>query len=158
MKVESVDMRTPQTLRLMKNLQTLSLATLLLSLAAFSPPAFAQSAGISGERCYARIVRVRQALTLSPNQVGSFPEIAVRGQSPISIQVIYPAGLANEKVSLTALEGGNLGNGLATQDVTLDSLETATFTFATGGGRGLYRVLVRKGTDQKMLEFWGANP
>ncbi len=139
----------------MKPKKEIILATLLVSLAAVSlPVVFAQSQGISGERCYARIVRVRQGITVNPNQVGNFPEISVRPQTAINISVVYPAGQANEKVTLTALEGGNLGNGLATQDVTLDSLKTATFSFATGSGRGLYRVSVRKGIDEKILEFW----
>ena len=138
----------------MKNLKTLSLATLLLALVALSPPALAQSAGISGERAYARVTRSRQALTLNPNQVGNFPTIDVVPQKSIKVEVIYPAGQPNEKVTLTALEGGALGNNLGTQDITLDSLQTGTFYFSTGAGRGLYRVAVRKGTDVKILEFW----
>ena len=138
----------------MKNLKSLSLLTLLLTLAAFAPPVLAQSAGNSGERCYARVTRSKGALTLNPNQVGNFPTIDVRPQTAIKIEVIYIAGQANQKVTLTALEGGTLGNGKATQEVTLDSQKTVSFTFATGSGRGLYRVAVGKGTDVKILEFW----
>ena len=136
--------------------KTLPLLTLLAALATFAPArdALAQSAGISGERCYARVTRSKQALTLNPNQVGNFPTIDVRPQTPIAVAVIYTDGQVNQKVTLTALEGGTLGNGLVTQEVTLDSLKTASFSFATGGGRGLYRVAVRKGTDVKILEFW----
>ena len=137
----------------MKPTKLFILATLLLALAAFSTSVFSQSAGISGERCYARIKRATQVLTLNPNQVGSFPTLDVR-PTPIAIQVIYPAGQANEKVTLSAMEGGTLGNGLAVQEVTLDTLKTATFSFTTGSGRGLYRVLVCKGIDCKILEFW----
>ena len=147
----------PATLRIhsiVKTLKTLSLVTLLVSLVAFSPSAFAQSAGISGERAYARITRSKQALTVNPNQVGNFPTIDVLAQKSIKIEVIYPAGQANEKVTLTVLEGGTLGNTLGTQDITLDSLKKGTFYFATGSGRGLYRVAVRKGDDLKFLEFW----
>ncbi len=57
-----------------------------------------------------------------------------------------------------ALEGGPFGNGKTTQDLTLDSLKRASFSFATGAGRGLYRVLVRKGVDYKSLEFWVGEP
>ena len=141
----------------MKHLRTLPLLALLLfAFATFAPSrdALAQNAGISGERCYARVTRSKQALTVNPNQVGNFPEISVRPATPISIQIIYPSGQADQKVTLTALEGGTLGNGKATQDVTLDSFKTASFTFATGAGRGLYRVAVGKGTDVKILEFW----
>ena len=57
-------------------------------------------------------------------------------------------------MTLTALEGGTLGNGKGTQEITLDSQKTASFSFAMGAGRGLYRVAVGKGTDVKILEFW----
>jgi hypothetical protein len=140
--------------KLMKYIKTLPLAALLLSLAALSLSAFAQSAGISGERCYARITRSKQALTFNPNQVGNFPTIDVRPQTPIQVEVVYTDGAAGAAVTLTALDGGTLGNGKSTQDVTLDSLKTASFSFSTGSGRGLYRVLVGKGTDNKTLEFW----
>ena len=159
--IESVrirEIRVAPPHRLMKNLKTCLPLTLLVALFACSLSVLAQSAGISGERCYARIVRVKQGLTVQPNQVGTFPEISVRPATPIAVQVIYNAGLANQKVTLTALEGGTLGNGLSTQDITLDSLKTATFSFATGAGRGLYRVAVRKGTDLKILEFWVGEP
>ncbi len=142
----------------MKNLKTCLLPSLLLALATFSLSALAQSAGISGERCYARIVRAKQALTVSPNQVGSFPEISVRPQTLVGVEVTYIAGLANEAVALTALEGGTFGNGKTTQDLTLDSFKKASFSFAAGSGRGLYRVSVRKGTDIKLLEFWVGEP
>ena len=140
----------------MKHIKSLSLATLLLALAALSLPAFAQSQGISGERCYARITFNRKPFNINPNQVGTFhPTIdGFRAQTQIKLEVIYPSGQADQKVTLTALEGGTLGNGLETQDLTLDSLKTASFTFATGAGRGLYRVSVLKGTDEKILEFW----
>ena len=95
----------------MKILKSLSLATLLLALPALAPSAHSQSAGISGERAYARITRSKQALTVNPNQVGNFPTIDVVAQKSIKIEVTYPAGLANEKVTLKALEGRNLGNG-----------------------------------------------
>jgi hypothetical protein len=72
--------------------------------------------------------------------------------------VIYIAGVANEAVTLTALEGGTFGNGKTTQDLTLDSFKKASFSFAAGSGRGLYRVLVRKGIDYKSLEFWVGEP
>ena len=130
------------------------LATLSLSLVAFSPSASAQSAGISGERAYARITRSKQALTVNPSQVGNFPTIDVRPQAAIQIEVIYLEGTAGQAVTLTAQEGGTLGNGKPTQDITLDSQKKAVFTFATGSGRGLYQVLLRKGTDFKVLEFW----
>ena len=97
------------------------LATLSLSLVAFSPSASAQSAGISGERAYARITRSKQALTVNPSQVGNFPTIDVRPQAAIQIEVIYLEGTAGQAVTLTAQEGGTLGNGKPTQDITLDS-------------------------------------
>ena len=138
----------------MKILKSLSLATLLLALPALAPSAQSHSAGISGERAYARITRSKQALTVNPNQVGNFPTIDVVAQKSIKVEVIYPAGQANESVTLKALEGGNLGNGQGTKDVTLDNLKTATFYFTTGSGRGLYRVAVSKGADVKIVEFW----
>ncbi len=144
--------------RLMKNLKSCLLPTLLLALFACSLSALAQSQGISGERCYARIVRSKQALTVSPNQVGSFPEILVRPQTLVGVEVFYIAGLANEAVTLIAMEGGTFGNGKTTQDLPLDSLKRASFRFAAGSGRGLYRVSVRKGTDVKLLEFWVGEP
>ncbi len=142
----------------MKNPKPFVLAVLLLTLAAHSPPALAQSQGISGERCYARITRSKQAITLNPNQVGNFPTLDVRPQTLVGVEIIYTAGLVNEAVALTALEGGTFGNGKTTQDVTLDSLKRASFSFAAGSGRGLYRVSVRKGTDVKLLEFWVGEP
>ncbi len=144
--------------RLMKNLKTCLFPTLLLALFACSLSALAQSQGISGERCYARVTRSKQAITLNPNQVGNFPTIDVRPQTLVGVEVIYTAGQANQAVSLTALEGGTFGNGKTTQDLTLDSLKKASFSFAAGSGRGLYRVSVRKGADIKILEFWVGEP
>ena len=77
--------------------KTLSITLLLAVFAAFAPSrdAVAQSAGISGERCYARVTRSKGALTLNPNQVGNFPTIDGRPQTAIKIEVIYIAGIAN---------------------------------------------------------------
>ena len=139
----------------MKNLNLRFLVALLLALAAVSPPPVcAQSAGISGERCYARVTRSKQALTLNPNQVGNFPTLDVRPQTLVGVEVIYTAGLANQGVALTALEGGTFNNGKTTQDLTLDRLKQASFSFTASSGRGLYRVSVRKGSDIKILEYW----
>ena len=76
----------------------------------------------------------------------------------MGVDVIYISGQANQAVALTALEGGTFGNGKTTQDLTLDSLKKASFSFAAGSGRGLYRVSVRKGADIKILEFWVGEP
>lgn len=97
---------------------------------------------------------------LKANVGGYFPRITnVQPNAVIPIKILYPAGKAGEKVVVSVVDGGQLDNGKTVKVVQLDSQKQCVFNFQTSNNLGLFRLLLYKGDDEKIVQIWvGAEP
>lgn len=97
---------------------------------------------------------------LEPNEFGLFDRISdVSPLEVIPIAMAYPEGNEGEKVVIIVQDGGQLDNGKRVKLVQLDKRKKVSFDFQVTSSPGIYRVMLRKGNDTKVLQFWvGAAP
>ena len=67
---------------------------------------------------------------LTPNQLGTFPQVMVGAKDRIQVQVSYPNGQAGDPVVVEAEDGGTV-NGKTGQLTSLDGQKSAQFNFTT---------------------------
>ena len=95
---------------------------------------------------------------LSPNTEGGFPRVIVPASGTVAITLTYSGGAAGDRVVFVAEDGGTI-NGNVVGTGVLDATHSVSFTFKTTSNEGIFRVQVRKGADQNLLQFWvGAEP
>lgn len=113
---------------------------------------------VSGQRAEAKIAIGKQTHSLRPNQVGSFGRILIGPKAKADIQVAYAKGQAGEVVLVQPMDGGRVGDKLGGLKLELDKQGMLRFQFEANEERGIYRVLLRKQTDLKLVEFWVGDP
>ena len=91
---------------------------------------------------------------LTPNESGLFPRVLVPANDKIQISVAYPEGDPGDSLVIQAEDGGLLDNGTVVKASKLDQNKIISFEFQTNGHDGTYRVTLRKGLDEKRLDFW----
>jgi hypothetical protein len=95
---------------------------------------------------------------LSPNTEGIFPRVIVPASGTVAITLTYSGGAVGDRVVFVAEDGGSI-NGKVVGTGSLDATHSVSFTFKTTSNEGIFRVQVRKGADQNVLQFWvGAEP
>ncbi len=109
---------------------------------------------MGGTRAAAKVKVGNKNFNLSPNEVGMFPRVLVPANGKIQISVAYPEGTPNDPLVIQAEDGGLLDNGTVVKQGKLDSNKVISFEFQTNAQDGVYRVTLRKGTDEKRLDFW----
>jgi len=70
------------------------------------------------------------------------------------VEIFYPDGKEGEKVVVSVWDGGLLDNGESVKVVYLDNEKKCVFNFQVTRSLGLFRLLLFKGTDQKVVQFW----
>ena len=92
---------------------------------------------------------------LKPNQAGQFQRISnIAPLSIMPVEIFYPDGKEGEKVVVSVWDGGLLDNGESVKVVYLDNEKKCVFNFQVTRSLGLFRLLLFKGTDQKVVQFW----
>ena len=90
---------------------------------------------------------------------GVFPPVGVRAHQRVHVRVSYPEGLPGEVVQIQTQDGGTLEKDLSARVVHLDAERVIAFWFESSGNEGTHRVTVRRGFDEKTLDFWvGSKP
>jgi hypothetical protein len=111
----------------------------------------------------ARVQVGGRAYELTPNQVGNFQRIYVQPSETIPVEVAYEQGKAGERVAVSAEDGGGVWQGVSGKGqgaggtgtvATLDERLRIAFNFRATEHRGIHRVVLRKGADVKVLDFW----
>ena len=92
--------------------------------------------------------------SFEPNSMGSFPRLNIEANEKASVTVSYPKGKAEEFLSIQCEDGGSLDNKTVIQQGKLDGTRAISFQFKAGIQEGIYRVTLRKGFDEKQLDFW----
>ena len=92
---------------------------------------------------------------VEPNVIGLFKQVSnIIPSEQASIEIIYPSAKAGEKVVVIVLDGGKLDNGKGVKEIFLNSLRKCSFNFQVGKDVGIYRLLLRKGNDAKIVQLW----
>ena len=90
---------------------------------------------------------------------GVFPPVTVRAHQRVHVKVSYPEGTPGEVVQIQTQDGGTLDNELSSCVLPLDVQRNVAFWFESSGNEGTHRVTVRRGFDEKTLDFWvGSKP
>jgi hypothetical protein len=111
-----------------------------------------------GERVVAKVTVENEEYRVTPNQVGNFQRIHVSANQLVTVDVNYVRGHDGETVSIAVLDGGKLDNGKPTKREVLGPDKKFTFQYQATGQRGIHRVMLTKGADQKTLDFWVGEP
>ena len=91
---------------------------------------------------------------LEPNAIGCFPRMLIATEGRASVLVSYPNATPGDPLVIQCEDGGTLDNGLIVKRAEVDAGGRVSFQFSAGVPEGIYRVLLRKGLDEKHLEFW----
>ena len=91
---------------------------------------------------------------LEPNAIGCFPRMLIATEEHASVLVSYPNATPGDPLVIQCEDGGTLDNGLIVKRAELDAAGRISFQFSAGVPEGIYRILLRKGLDEKHLEFW----
>ena len=106
-----------------------------------------KAAGASGER--------KRAYEVRPRQTGYFDVISnISPEQMVSLQINYPGGRTGEKGVVIVADGGTLAEGKKVQQMQLDDQNNFSFDFRVAKDPGLYRLVVRKGDDLKVVQLW----
>jgi hypothetical protein len=111
-----------------------------------------------GELVLAQVKVDGDAYHLTPNQVGNFPRVHISAEETVAVDVDFVQGREGEAVSIMVLDGGQLDNGRPIRSETLGSDKKLSFQYQASGQRGIHRVRLTKGADQKILDFWVGEP
>lgn len=119
----------------------------------------ASAPAIQGETTTARVTTPdNNTYSLTPNQVSNFERVYVSERDVVSAEVTYPRAREGQIVVVQVLDGGKLENGLPTKKVELGSNRTVSLQFQVTENRGMHRVRLTRGTDEKILDLWVGEP
>ena len=89
-----------------------------------------------------------------PNHVAHFERIKVAPLQDIPIEVAWPADRTSTEVLAHAIQGGTIDRAGNSRRLPLTAGVPVKFTFTAGHEAGLYEILLRRGTQEEVLEFW----
>jgi len=116
----------------------------------------ARTTEISGERVSAQVaVAGGSPRTFSPNALGLFPRVPIGLEETVQVAVDYPEGAPGDPVTVQSEDGGSLEENQTVIQSRLDDNRQVRFAFTSTQEGGIYHVTLRKGFDEKHLEFWG---
>ena len=114
--------------------------------------------GSSKEVAFCVIKAGEKTHQLTSNYAGYFDRISsLPPLSSVLIELTYPSAQGGEKVAVSVEDGGILEGGEQVKALTLDKAKKASFRFQLASPPGLYRLLLRKGPDTKIIQFWVGN-
>lgn len=93
-------------------------------------------------------------IVLKPNECGMFPRIPVSANEKIRVSVAYTEGTPEDPLVIQAEDGGKINGKSVVFPSKLDQNGVISFEFQTMKQEGSYRVTLRKGVDEKRLDFW----
>lgn len=97
--------------------------------------------------------------TVAPrNRVAHFERLKVAPEQEIPIEVSWPEDKTSTEVFCQAIAGGTIDRGGNAQRLPITPGQPVKFTFKTGHESGLYEVVLRRGTQEEVLEFWVPSP
>ncbi|HYV91429.1 MAG TPA: hypothetical protein VE978_06585 [Chitinophagales bacterium] len=139
----------------------LSAAAILLAAVSFSFPLLAQSQrAADSERSTCKIKVNDKYYEPRLNQFGYFDRISnLPLDATVTVEISYPDGSDGEQVVISVEDGGKLDNGKTVKVAQLDNQKKLSFSFRfIADDPGVYRITLRKGNDEKVVQLWAAAP
>lgn len=100
----------------------------------------------------------KKQYTIKANHAGAFPRLSnIQPNENISIVISYPKADIGEQVIITVQDGGKLDNGRKIKVMQISKQKQLSFRFQVTEDLGLYRLVLNKGQDNKVLQFWVGN-
>jgi hypothetical protein len=87
--------------------------------------------------------------------MGVFPRITISKGESVNLAVDYPEGTEGDLVVIQAEDGGAIEDAGPVSRGVLDSNRQLRFKFTSTEEGGIYRITLRRGFDEKHLQFWG---
>jgi hypothetical protein len=107
-----------------------------------------------GQRTLAKISNQGVERTMTPNEIGHFPRVYIKPSQEVPVELSFPEGRKDDPVAVQLEDGGGLDGRLPAKTYKLDELGKVAFTFRANADEGVYRVVVRKDSDIRVLDFW----
>jgi RHS repeat-associated protein len=96
-----------------------------------------------------------KTVELKLNNDGSFQRLSnLTRNAVIPVEIIYPAGTEGERVVASVLDGGRIDGTEVIKIITLTRENKCAFVLNLNDNLGLFRVLLVKGDDQKVVQVW----
>lgn len=93
--------------------------------------------------------------TVAPrNRVAHFERLKAAPEQEIPIEVSWPGDKTSTEVFCQAIAGGTIDSGGNAQRLAITPGQPVKFTFKVGHESGLYEIVLRRGTQEEVLEFW----
>jgi hypothetical protein len=92
--------------------------------------------------------------TLTVDAAGEFPRVITKARQQVDIRITYPRGEPGQPVFVEAQDGGELDTRSIAKLGALDDSKSLRFAFTTSNFDGTHRVVLRKGADVKVFDFW----
>jgi len=102
----------------------------------------------------ARVEVEGRILQVAPNPRGEFGRVQVPRSAVVRALVPFPSAAPNELIGVQAEDGGMLQGEASKGTVTVDAERRAAILFQAAAGDGLYRITLRRGGENRVLEFW----
>lgn len=90
----------------------------------------------------------------SSNELGYFERVYLQPREKASVSLTWPEAQPGDKVVMEVEDGGELDNGKALQQQALDGSGSLQFAFQASQYDGIHRVVLRRGRQMKVLDFW----
>ena len=91
----------------------------------------------------------------APNALGLFPRVNIALEEKVEVSVVYAEAQPGDMVVVQAEDGGVLDQNRTALQLKLDGERRLRFAFKSTAEGGIYRVTLRRGFEEKRLEFWG---
>ena len=107
-----------------------------------------------GQEAVAQVKLGGTTYELHPNQIGGFDRLNIEPKAKIPIRVTYANGNPGDPISIEVEDGGQLDNKKIAKVQSLDAAKQLAFTFSASEQSGIFRVVLRNGSDVKEISFW----
>lgn len=89
------------------------------------------------------------------NQAGYFDRVTgIQPMQQVNVRITYPQARAGDAITIIVLDGGWLDNKANARAAKLGSDRTLAFRFQPANEPGMYRILLKKGPDTKIVQLW----
>ena len=91
----------------------------------------------------------------APDALGRFPRVNIDPEEEVRVSVAYAEAQPGDLVVVQAEDGGVLEGSRTALPFKLDADRRLRFAFKSTREGGIYRVTLRRGFEERRLEFWG---
>lgn len=91
---------------------------------------------------------------LTPDNLGFFPRVYIEPRQVVPVRVNFADGRRDEVAVVRVEDGGRLEGNAPAKTFNLDDKGSIGFAFQANADPGVYHVVVHRGGDERVLDFW----